>query len=414
MVIASTVGGALMVFVHKAATWRGEGMPLTEYALFLAFLQVLNQMSIPAAGLQMTFVQLTVSADASGRNAALTGAFRAMIRGTFALWLIGCVLLYLFQTQIIRDYKLSNPALLWVTAVLGLTSLWSPIFMGILQGRQNFLWLGWASILNGATRLGTVAIIVLVLGGYAAGAMTGVLLGMAVSLGIAAWQVRTLWRGAAETFQWMMWCKKMLPVTLGYGAATYMLTLDMIVVQRFFPSGEENGLYGAAGTIGRAVFFFLAPMTTVMFPKIARSAAASEKTNVLAQAVGVTALLGVTAALFCTFFAELPFRIIFPAKFAEGARLVPLFAWCMLPLPLANVLINNLLARERFAIVPWLAGIAVTYYFALRHIAQLQPQRFENIIWTLGAFGLLLLATGILFTWWDSRRSAIQSVRLNA
>ena len=399
MMIASTLGGALMFAVHKLATWPGRGMPEQEYAILLTLLQVLNQMAIPAAGLQMSFVQQTVAADSGSRARELVGAFRALMKATFIIWLAGATLVFLFQDQLVRDYKISNPAALWVTALIGLASLWTPILCGMLQGQQNFLWLGLASILNALTRVIAVGVIVLVLGGRAAGAMTGALLGMALALGVALWQTRAVWRGPAEQFLWRPWLKRMLPVTLGYGAATYMLTLDMIMVQGFFPKGDETAYYGAAGMIGRAVFFFLAPLTTVMFPKIARSAARSERTDVLTQALVVTALMGAAAALFCTFLPELPLRLIYPAGYLQAASLVPLFAWCMLPLPLASVLINNLLARERFGVVPWLVGVAIAYSFALRHAAQLQPQRFENVIWTLGAFGLLLLAGCIFFTW---------------
>ena len=143
-------------------------------------------------------------------------------------------------------------------------------------------------------------------------------------------------------------------------------------------------------------------------------AARSEKTSVLAQALGVTALLGVGAALFCTFFAELPIRVMYPPEYMKAARLVPWFAWCILPLPLASVLINNLLARERFLVVPYLAGIATAYYFTLRHVAQIQPQKFENIIWTLGLFGVLLLIGCLGFTWWESRSAAGEPARVNA
>jgi O-antigen/teichoic acid export membrane protein len=217
-----------------------------------------------------------------------------------------------------------------------------------------------------------------------------------------------------EKFLWKPWLRRALPVTIGYGAATYILALDMIVVQRFFPNATENGLYGAAGTIGRAVFFFLAPMTIVMFPKVAQSAVRSEKSSVLFQALGVTALMGVGAAICCTFLAELPFRIGYKPEYLPAARLVPLFAWCMLPLPLANVLVNNLLARERYGIVPWLTGIAIAYYFALAHVAQLKPQRFENIIYTLGAFGLLLLVVCFIYTVRDIQRLKPSAVVVNA
>ena len=44
--------------------------------------------------------------------------------------------------------------------------------------------------------------------------------------------------------------------------------------------------------------------------------------------------------------------------------MVPWFAWCLVPLSLANVLINNVLARERYAAVPWLVAVAIGYGIA--------------------------------------------------
>src|SRR5438876_485501 len=139
--------------------------------------------------------------------------------------------------------------------------------------------------------------------------MTGALLGMVVALAIGLWHTRDLWRGPAVPFKWRPWFKRVLPLTLGFGAVTYMISQDMLVVQRFFPE-SETGYYGAAGMIGRALFFFTAPMTAVLFPKVVQSAMRAEKSSVLGQAFGATALLGAAAALGCTLFPELPLRIV--------------------------------------------------------------------------------------------------------
>ena len=58
-----------------------------------------------------------------------------------------------------------------------------------------------------------------------------------------------------------------------------------------------TGYYAAAGMIGRALVFLTAPMTQVMFPKVAQSAARSEKSNAALLALGATALIGAGAAL---------------------------------------------------------------------------------------------------------------------
>ena len=405
MVIAAVISGALMYAVHKIA---GK-MPKDEYGVFTTLLQVLNQMAIPAAGLQLTFVQQTVSATTEAGHRRLTGTMRALLGGTFALWLIIAVGALVFSDHWIARFQITNPAALWVTVLLGLASLWAPIILGVLQGRQNFLWLGWANMLNGLTRFIAITVIVMGLGGYAAGGMTGALLGMLVAMSIAVWQTWSLWRGPSDRFQWVPWLKRMAPLTLGFGAVTYMLTQDMLVVQQYFPK-DETGYYGAAGMIGRALFFFTAPVTQVLFPRLVQSAARAEKTSVLAQAMGVTALMGAGAALFCTFFPTVPLRIIYDPSFLKVAPLVPLFAWCFLPLILSSVLVNNLLARERFAVVPFLIAIAAGYVFALEHVGRKYGsagmEGFAAVIKTLGLFSSLMFAVCLIFTYWDARKKS--------
>jgi hypothetical protein len=73
----------------------------------------------------------------------------------------------------------------------------------------------------------------------------------------------------------------------------------------------------------------------------------------------------------------------------------------MVPLTVANVLINNLLARERFAAVPWLVAVAVGYGFTLRHV----HGSFVQVIQIMGLFGLLLVAVAVIFTLRTPQRS---------
>ena len=129
--------------------------------------------------------------------------------------------------------------------------------------------------------------------------------------------------------------------------------------------------------------------------------------------------MGSVAALACTLLPELPLRIIYFSnpKYWEAAPLVPWFAWCLLPLVLANVLVANLLARERFAIVPWLVLAALGYGLALgvlkpRLPAMEQLRAFRSVVQTLGSFSLLLFGVAAWFTWRDKAQSRASSVRI--
>jgi uncharacterized membrane protein len=135
-------------------------------------------------------------------------------------------------------------------------------------------------------------------------------------------------------------------------------------------------------------------MIYVMFPRIVRSAARAEETTVLAQTIGATVLVGGLGAALLTFLPELPLRVLWGARYISAAPLVPWFAWCMLPLAIANVLINNLLARERYSAVPWLSLVALGYGAALwfRHDTLIE------VIQALGVFSVLLVIVCIVFT----------------
>ena len=406
MMIAATAGGGFMYVVHMVA----KQMPKGEYGVFTTLLQVVSLMVIPASGLQMIFAQQVAAAITEEQRRVAISTFRIVLRGIFIIWLVMAATVAIFWKQALAGLQISNPAALAAAVGVGLAAMMMPVVLGVMQGRQNFLWLGWAAIFNGAGRFAAVCLVVLLLHGWAAGAMSAVFLGMTGAVVIGVWQIRDVWRAALVKVAWGEWLRRAVPLTLGFGVATFMLSADMIFAQNFFPR-DQTAYYAAAGMIGRALVFFTAPLTAVMFPKIAHSTARDQKTDVLALTLGVTALAGAAVAIGCTLFPSLPLRIVYDKSFlAVATPLVPWFAWCMLPLTLSGVLINSLMARARFAAIPWLVVVAVGYGVALalvgRHAGALADTGagLRMMIQTLGVFNALLVLVCAWFTWgWKSK-----------
>jgi O-antigen/teichoic acid export membrane protein len=373
------------------------------YGLFYTLLVVLSYIGIPAAGLQTIIAQQTAMATSEAERGQLRRTIHVIILATFFIWMVAVVVVFLARQPLLTRLKIADQSALWVTLLAGLLGLWLPIMMGVLQGRQNFLWLGWTSILSGLGRCAAIFIIVRLLGGGITGAMSAVLLGTLVALIVSAWQARSIWQAPAEAFAWKPWLGRAIPLTAGVGATIFIMTADAILVRNVF-NEVQTGFYSAAGILGRALAYFTGPMTAVMFPKIVQSAARAERTSALAQALGATALLGGLGALFCTFFPEVPLRIMYDQTYLFIKPLVPWFAWCVLPLTLANVLISNLLARGRYAVVPWLVALAGGYWVTLWVVGnRIDPKAalaaFKTIVSILGLFGLLALAVCCWFTW---------------
>lgn len=398
MILATTASGLFMYAVHVPAVAK---LPADEYGAFNTLLQCINLMLIPGLSLQIVFAQQTAAAHSDFEKRRLTGTVQALLRWTCLAWLLVAGCTFLVQGRIISSLKITNPAALWITVAVFLPTLALYTMQGLLQGTQNFLWLGWTAILNGVGRFLFVLVTVVWLGGYAAGAMAGPLMGMVVALLIALWQTHAIWSGATESFGWRAWLDRIIPLTLGLAASQIMLAADMIIVRINFQT--DTGLYGAAGAIARGLVVFTGPVAMVMFPKIVRSVSSAERLGLLGQALLGTGVLAGLAALACTVVPELPFRILKPA-YLPIAPLLPWFAWCMMPLTMTNVLVNHLLARSQYRAVPWLLAIALVYIAVLAAVARsvqaVEPMHgFKLVVQTLGGFNVLLLAVAAWFTW---------------
>ena len=411
VMLTMTFAGGVMYAVHPIVA---RHVPKEEYGVFTTLLQVVSLMGIPAAGLAPVFAQQVAAAVTEAEHRTVISTFHGVCRAIFFIWLAMAVVVAVFWKQALASLQINTPTALAATVGVGLVAMLMPVMTGMLQGRQNFIWLGWINVIGGVGRFGMICLFVWLLGAWAAGAIGAVLVGMAATIAVSGWQTRDVWGVEKVKVNWGKWLRRVVPLTLGLGAATFMLSADMIFVQKFFPA-KQTGFYAAAGMIGRALIFFTQPLTMVMFPKIAHSAARSQKTDVLALTLGATALAGAAAAIGCTLFPSLPLRAaMYDQTFLEiSTPLVPWFAWCMLPLTLSGVLINSLMARARFSAVPWLVLVAVGYGVTLAvvggHAGNLADTQagLRLMIQTLGAFNLLLFGVCAWFTWGVKAKPAV-------
>jgi O-antigen/teichoic acid export membrane protein len=401
LMIANIAGGVLMWGVH----FLSKKIPPAEYGVFGTMLAV--AMCIPTMPLQMVFAQQTAKALATKRERELAGMIRLVWLGTFGVWLVSSAAVLFWQGRILERMQIANPVGLWITLVVVLLSLWVPMFSGVLQGQQNFLWLGWTMMINGAGRLLVAAFVVLVLAGFAAGLMTGVLLGLVVAAAIAIWQTRTLWLMPSSPFDWRSLLKQVIPLMLGFGAFQFMFTADTMFVKAYF-TGDETGFYVSAGTLSRALMWLVGPMAAVMFPRIVHSAVKAEKTDLMGVVLIGTLVLAAGGALGLCILGPWVVRFVYSEAYVKIATSVmPWYAGAMVPLSLANVLINNLLARSHFRVVPALVVLAAAYAFALTQF----HDSLVTVLKTMGVCNLLLLGICAWFTWGIEGKSPKSEVR---
>jgi O-antigen/teichoic acid export membrane protein len=393
LMIANIVGGLMTLCVHPLSKKISD----SEYSAFGALL--LLTACLPTMPFQMVFAQQAAQRLAIGRERQLTGMIRKTSFWIFLVWLIAATMVIVFRNQITVSWHLPNVLGLIVTLPVLLLTLLVPLFSGVLQGRQDFFWLGWSQIINGVGRFMVAAIVVLVLGWGAAGMIMGALLGFFLAFIIVAWQTRDLWSGPAEPFDWKALMRQITPLLLGFAAFQFMFASDTIFTKAYF-SGDAMKPYVAAGTFARGLLWVVLPLATVMFPKIVHSHAKSEENNLFSIVVLGTAVLGICGMLGLWVFGPLATRIVYSAKDVPGVMaLIPWYAGAMVPLGMANVMVNNLLARSKFQVVPYMVFLAIAYGFAMPFMLSHFPGRLQVPLQTIGVFNTLLFGVCAVFTW---------------
>jgi len=389
LMIANVGSGVMMYAVHLL----NKKIPPEQYGIFGVLLAV--AMFVPSMPLQMVLAQQTAQALATDRKRELAGIIRLAWLGTFGLCLLLALGTFIWQKDILAGWQITNPADLWITVFVVLFSFWLPMFWGVLQGQQNFLWFGWTYIFNGIGRLGIASFLVLALGAYAGGMMLGVCLGLAVGVGVAVWQTRSLWLLHAQPFDWRSLLKQIIPLMLGFAAVQFFFTADTMFVKAYF-SGDDAAFYVSAGTLSRGLMWLVVPLATVMFPKIVHSVARSEKSNLLGVVLLGTAILAAGGAVGLTILGPWVVKLAYSKQYVSvAAAVLPWYAWAMVPLSLAYALVNNLMARSQFGVVPVLLLLAAAYGIALTQF----HDTLITVLRTLGVFNLLLLGACALFTW---------------
>jgi O-antigen/teichoic acid export membrane protein len=399
MMVATIFGGAMSFGVH----FLNKLIPQSEYANFGVLVMVIT--CLPTMPLQMVFAQQAATALAENRERQLAGMIRQAWLWTFVIWLAGAVILAIFRGSIIHAWKLSGSAPLFVTVATILASIWLPLFSGVLQGRQDFFWFGWSLILGGLLRIAGAALLVVSFHAGATGMLGGALVGLGIAGAIVIWRTRDLWRLPPEPFNSKALLKEITPLILAFGVCQFLFSTDTMFAQAYF-SADSMKHYVAAGTLSRALLWLVLPMAAVMFPKIVHSSAKREKTNLLAIVIAGTAVLAVCGAVGLCVVGPLVVRIAFKAEDVAGTTaLLPWYAGAMIPLALANVLVNDLMARKRFKVVPLMIVLAIAYGFTLPYVMNRYPGRMTVVLQTLGVFTLLLFLICAWFAWGDKVQS---------
>ena len=336
MVIALVISG---VFNYLYQVVMGILLPKQEFGILGVALSIFYIGSV--------LTQNTFSWSGTRRMASslqieeVSKVFRTTIVGNFALAFIASMLI-LYYSHKSKTYFLPNALIAMTLIFLALVQS----YVSLLRAMKKFSQLANANIMMAFLKL-SFAVILVLLGMGAVGAIAGLLISVAAVLAYLTYHITKIELLPSKGF-----VKEMIPetfyVSIIFLGITFMVNSSIIFMRLFSGSDVLAGDYNAALTIARCSFFITAALITVLFPYI--SSPNSKREEYAFQSIKYIVLLVFPICVSMAVDPETWLNLFFSKKYMGGAEALRLLSIGIGFVSLAFMISSNLVAFERLKV----------------------------------------------------------------
>jgi O-antigen/teichoic acid export membrane protein len=246
-----------------------------------------------------------------------------------------------------------------------------PVFWGVLQGREQFGFLGMSYFTGFATKCG-LAIFLAIIGWGVEGVLFGIALSYGFAFTVAIWPIREVLAPTLDEDDVKMGelYRFALPTIVGLLMMSPYCQLDVFLVRHFFGGSESSlqlaGYYATASIIGKAFYFLPIGIVLALFPRVARKKATGENPiYVLMRGLGLNVFLSMIGIIGC--FVLAPYLAVFLAKTdaPELVALIKYFGIAITPVAATMILVNYNLANEQYRFIWPLVPITILTFVGI-------------------------------------------------
>ena len=392
--VVGGVAGGILGYLFQII--MGRMLSVSEYGIFSALMAMIVVIGAPMTTLSM-IISRRVSTYRSEQDNGKLGYLFYWINRKLLLIAVVLIVLVVFNIKPLQNFLLiEKSAHLYLLLIILLIAFPQAVNNAYLQGLQYFKWLSVSGVLTALLKI-IIAVILIYFGLGVAGALGGVIFSTFIILILTYVVLRPSLskNNASISNTTHLLFKSAMPVLLANVAFAVMTQIDMVLVKYYF-SEQEVGIYAAASILGKAVMYLPGGIAMALFPMVAENHASGKSSaHLMFQAVGVTALLSLTGALFYYFFADSIIVLLYGNDYKEAANVLKYFGFAILPMALIMVAEHFLIAMGRvlftylFMVVAPLQLIAIYYYH----------DTLLDIVAVLSISGIILVVSGYGLLW---------------
>jgi len=348
VIFAGTLIGNFLNFLFTIL--MGRTLSVADYGVLLSLNSLILVFALVADSLVPTIVHFTSTLAANKEEEKIHGIFFQANKIALILGTLSFLIFASFSKVIGNFFNINNNLLVVVVGVIVFFCFMGSLNRAILQARLMFKYISFMYVFSTALKL-ILGIMLVFLGFRVFGALYGFLFSFVAAYVIAIVPLRTYFKRLDDNSRIPL--KSLLsygaPTTVALFGLTFFINTDIILVKHFF-SPEDAGVYAALSVIGRVIFFFSAPIATVMFPLIVQKHTKKENfTNTFKISIFLVFILSSIITVFYFVFPRFAIKIFYGQReeFFAASSLLPYFGIFITIYSLLSILTNFFLSIKK-------------------------------------------------------------------
>ena len=353
MIVGSNSASALNYLYHLIV---GRLLGPSLYGEFASLISVIGLLGIIPSAVGLVIVKQISSTRNEFETINLISWFKTKL---FVLSLL-CSIFILISSPLITSFlKIDKISYLLLIGISFLFSLQAGFNRFILQGLLRFREFVITILLENTSKL-LVGILFIIAGFAVLGALFGFVIASFLGFYLTSYYLKTKDQSASYTPPPL---KPMflltIPILIQAVSTTSIYTIDVVLVKHFFPS-HDAGIYASLSTLGKVIFFGAGPISTVMFPLVAKLSSRGENyRRVLIYSLVATLFFALGVCFFYWLTPEVAIYLLFGSLYLESSKLLILFGIFISLFTLSSLIINFgiSLGKNKIVVFPLIFAI---------------------------------------------------------
>ena len=342
-----------------------------DFSVFASLLSALFFIAMPVVTVQTTITKFVAKFSALGEHGKVRRIFLQALKQVSLLAFVLTSLTIVTAPFSAEFLHIKRYSPIIASGILIFVMYLMPVFWGVLQGREQFGFLGMSYFASFSTKCG-LAILLAVMGWGVEGVLFGIALSYAFAFLVALWPIREVLVPTLDDDEIKMgeFYKFALPTIVALLAMSPYCQLDVILVRHFFGNSADGlelaGYYATASIIGKAFYFLPIGIVLALFPRVARKKATGENPiSVLMRGLGLNVFLSVIGIIVCFTFARYLALFLAKTDAPELVALIRYFGIAITPVAATMILVNYNLANEHYRFIWPLVPITVLTFVGI-------------------------------------------------